>query len=105
MYNKFIMKNMNPLQWIVLIGAAASAIGYLFSKFVKLFGTWFKFIDDWYGTDEKPGITQRLNDGQEHFNKIDTELAIIKAELFNNGGSSLRDSIDRIERAVTDKSK
>jgi len=99
------MKNMNPLQWIVLIGAAASAIGYLFSKFVKLFGTWFKFIDDWYGSDDKPGITQRLNDGQEHFEKIDAELAIIKAELFNNGGSSLRDSIDRIERAVTDKSK
>ena len=97
------MNNLNPLQWIVLIGAAASAIGYLLSKFFKLFGTWFKFIDDWYGTEEKPGITQRLNDGQAHFNKIDIELATIKAELFNNGGSSLRDSIDRIEQAVTKK--
>jgi len=95
------MNNLNPLQWIVLIGAAASAIGYLATKFFKLFGTWFKFIEDWYGTEEKPGITQRLNDGQDHFNKIDAELATIKAELFNNGGSSLRDSIDRIERAVT----
>lgn len=97
------MNNLNPLQWIVLIGAAASAIGYLLNKFLKLFGTWFKFIDDWYGTEEKPGITQRLNDGQEHFNKIDIELATIKSELFNNGGSSLRDSIDRIEKAVTKK--
>jgi hypothetical protein len=97
------MNNLNPLQWIVLIGAAASAAGYLFTKFFKLFGTWFKFIEDWYGTEEKPGITQRLNEGQEHFNKIDAELATIKAELFNNGGSSLRDSIDRIERAVTKK--
>lgn len=92
---------MNPLQWIVLIGAAASALAYMTNKVAKLFKTWFKFIDDWYGTEEKPGITQRLNDGQEHFEKIDAELAIIKAELFNNGGSSLRDSIDRIERAVT----
>jgi hypothetical protein len=97
------MNNLNPLQWIVLIGAAASAMGYLFAKFFKLFGTWFKFIEDWYGTEEKPGITQRLNEGQEHFNKIDAELATIKAELFNNGGSSLRDSIDRIEKAVTKK--
>lgn len=97
------MNNLNPLQWIVLIGAAASAFGYLFTKFFKLFGTWFKFIEDWYGTEEKPGITQRLNEGQEHFNKIDIELATIKAELFNNGGSSLRDSIDRIEQAVTKK--
>ena len=40
----------------------------------------------------------RLNDGQDHFNKIDAELKIIKDELFNNGGSSLRDAIDRIER-------
>ena len=97
------MNNLNPLQWIVLIGAAASAMGYLFTKVFKLFGTWFKFIEDWYGTDEKPGITQRLNEGQAHFNKIDIELATIKAELFNNGGSSLRDSIDRIEQAVTKK--
>jgi hypothetical protein len=95
------MTDMNPLQWIVLIGAAASALAYMTNKVAKLFKTWFKFIDDWYGTEEKPGITQRLNDGQEHFEKIDSELAIIKAELFNNGGSSLRDSIDRIERAVT----
>lgn len=84
-----------------MIGAAASALAYMTNKVAKLFKTWFKFIDDWYGTEEKPGITQRLNDGQEHFEKIDSELAIIKAELFNNGGSSLRDSIDRIERAVT----
>jgi hypothetical protein len=95
------MTDMNPLQWIVLIGAAASALAYMTNKVAKLFKTWFKFIDDWYGTEEKPGITQRLNDGQDHFEKIDSELAIIKAELFNNGGSSLRDSIDRIERAVT----
>lgn len=99
------MTNMNPLQWIVLIGAAASALGYLFTKFFRLFGTWFKFIDDWYGTEDKPGITQRLNEGQERFANIDAELSIIKAELFNNHGSSLRDSIDRIERAVTDKNK
>jgi hypothetical protein len=95
------MDNLNPLQWIVLIGAALSALIYIINKISKLFKTWFQFIDDWYGTEDKPGITKRLNEGQAHFEKIDTELAIIKAELFNNGGSSLRDSIDRIERAVT----
>ena len=95
------MDSLNPLQWIVLIGAARTAVTVIGHKFWKLFGTWFKFIEDWYGTEDKPGITQRLNEGQEHFNKIDIELATIKAELFNNGGSSLRDSIDRIEQAVT----
>jgi hypothetical protein len=89
---------MNPLQWIVLSAAAAAGIGYFIRLFIKITKTWYTFIDDWYGSEEKPGIVERLNDGQDHFNKIDTELATIKAELFNNGGSSLRDAIDRIEK-------
>jgi hypothetical protein len=90
--------SMNPLQWIVLSAAAAAGIGYFIRLFIKITKTWYTFIDDWYGSEEKPGIVERLNDGQDHFNKIDTELATIKAELFNNGGSSLRDAIDRIEK-------
>lgn len=90
--------SMNPLQWIVLSAAAAAGIGYFIRIIMKVTKSWFNFIDEWYGTEEKPGITQRLNDGQAHFNKIDIELATIKSELFNNGGSSLRDAIDRIEQ-------
>jgi hypothetical protein len=89
---------MNPLQWIVLSAAAAAGIGYFARIFFKSIKTWYTFIEDWYGTEDKLGINERLNDGQEHFNKIDAELATIKAELFNNGGSSLRDAIDRIEK-------
>ena len=89
---------MSILEWIVLSAAASAGLGYFANRFFRLFKTWFVFIEDWYGTDEKPGIVERLNDGQEHFNKIDSELATIKAELFNNGGSSLRDAIDRIEK-------
>jgi hypothetical protein len=91
------------LQTIILIGATASAmaaIGYFFTKIFKLFGTWFTFIQDWYGTEDKPGVNERLNDGAERFDRIEGELKIIKEELFNNHGSSLRDAIDRIEAAV-----
>lgn len=97
------MDSLNPLQWIVLIGAAITAIGLIGNKFWKLFGTWFRFIEDWYGTEEKPGVNERLNNGAARFEHIDKELSIIKAELFTNSGSSLRDSIDRIELAVTKK--
>ena len=90
--------SMNLLQFIVLAAAAAAGLGYFIRLFIKITKTWYTFIDDWYGSEEKPGIVERLNDGQDHFNKIDTELATIKAELFNNGGSSLRDAIDRIEK-------
>ena len=95
---------MNLLQWIVLSAAASAGLGYFVRIIIKVTKTWYKFIDDWYGSEEKPGIVERLNDGQEHFNKIDTELATIKAELFNNGGSSLRDAIDRIEKNTSNKS-
>ena len=90
--------SMNLLQWIVLSAAAAAGVGYFINLIVRVTKTWYTFIDDWYGSEEKPGIVERLNDGQDHFNKIDIELATIKAELFNNGGSSLRDAIDRIEK-------
>ena len=101
MYNYIIMSA--TLQTIILIGAAASAvgaIGYLLTKLFTLFGTWFQFINDWYGTEDKPGVNERLDAGAARFEYIESELKIIKEELFNNHGSSLRDAIDRIEAAV-----
>ena len=73
---------------------------FLVQSFLELFGTWFEFINDWYGTEDKPGVNERLNHGAERFEYIEGELKIIKEELFNNSGSSLRDAIDRIEAAV-----
>lgn len=89
---------MSILEWIVLSAAAASGLGYFGNKFFKLFKTWFQFIQDWNGTDEKPGIVERLQIGNERFNKLEDEIQVIKAELFNNHGTSLRDAIDRIEK-------
>lgn len=96
---------MNTLEWIVLVGAAGATISVFIVNLFKLFRTWFTFINDWNGdgTPEHPGIVKRLQIGDERFNKIDSEISIIKAELFTNGGSSLRDSINRIEKAVVNK--
>jgi hypothetical protein len=89
---------MSILEWIVLSAAAASAMGYFFAKFYKLFITWFQFIRDWNGTEDTPGVVERLQIGSDRFEYIESELKIIKEELFNNHGSSLRDAIDRIEK-------
>jgi len=96
---------MTTLQWIITLGAAASALGYMFSKLFKLFKTWFQFITDWNGNENTPGVVQRLHEGNERFDKIEVEISTIKAELFNNHGSSLRDAIDRIEEAVSKNNK
>lgn len=94
---------MNLLEWIVLIGAALSAVIYIGRKFAILFKTWFKFISDWNGTEESPGVVERLKQGNERFEKIEREISDIKEQLFPNSGSSLRDSIIRIEEHVSKK--
>jgi hypothetical protein len=97
---------MSSVNNLILIGGAATAIaaiGFLLGRTLKLFKSWFRFMDDWYGTEEKPGVIERLAEGNARFNWIEGELKIIKEELFNNHGSSLRDAIDRIEEAVSKK--
>ena len=91
------------MQWIITLAAALSALIYLGNKFITLFKTWFKFIDDWNGTEERPGVVARLAEGNARFDRIEEEISVIKAELFNNHGTSLRDAIDRIEKSVTNK--
>jgi hypothetical protein len=91
------------MQWIITLAAALSALIYLGNKFITLFKTWFKFIDDWNGNEERPGVVARLAEGNARFDKIEEEISVIKAELFNNHGTSLRDAIDRIEKSVTSK--
>lgn len=92
---------MDILQWIIAIGAALSAIIFMGKKVALVFKTWFKFMEDWYGNDDQPGIVARLADGNKRFDTIEEDIRVIKAELFNNHGTSLRDAIDRIEKAVS----
>jgi len=95
----------STLELIVLIGAAVGSLGYLLTIAARLAKTWFKFIEDWEGdgTEENPGVIHRLKTGNERFDKIESEIAEIKAELYPNSGSSLRDSITRIEHNTAKK--
>ena len=97
---------MTTVEKFVIIGAAISTLIYLLSLITKAAKMWFGFISDWQGTEDRPGVVERLEIGHQRFEKIDEELNIIKAELFANSGSSLRDSVDRIETILTgDKPK
>jgi hypothetical protein len=95
---------MSSINIILTIGAtctAFAAIGYVVNKFFKFIQTATRFMDDWYGTEDFPGVVERLSEGNLRFDKIEEEIATVKAELFTNGGSSVRDAINRIEAAVT----
>lgn len=80
-------------QWSLLVGVViggGAILGWFTRKLNLLFNTWHKFIRDWegeeagIGRDAVPGVMQRLN-------KLDGELS-------NNGGKSLKDTVDRIEK-------
>ena len=97
---------MTGLQTILTIGGVASAIaaiGYVLARGFKFIQSATRFMDDWYGTEEYPGVVERLAHGNARFDLIEGELKIIKEELFNNHGTSLRDAIDRIEAAIINK--
>jgi hypothetical protein len=97
---------MSSVNVLIIIGGAATAlasIGFILHKLYHFVQSMTRFMDDWYGTEDYPGVVERLAHGNARFDYIEKEISIVKAELFNNGGSSLRDSIDRIEAAVIKK--
>ena len=81
---------------IITIGAIAGAIAAVIAviavpiKKLKVFFTWLdKFRRDWEGEDAEPG-RDKVPGVMERLNRLDGELS-------NNGGSSLKDAVQRIE--------
>lgn len=58
------------------------------------FRAWEKFMVDWAGEEARPG-RDRIPGVMERLNDIDGELK-------NNGGSSVKDAVDRIEIHVNE---
>ena len=81
---------------IITIGAVAGAIAAVVAviavpiKKLRIFFTWLdKFRRDWEGEEAEPG-RDRVPGVMERLNRLDGELS-------NNGGSSLKDAVQRIE--------
>ena len=63
-------------------------------KTIKIFLDWLdKFRRDWEGEESEPG-RDRVPGVMERLNRLDGELS-------NNGGSSLKDSVQRIESTLS----
>lgn len=85
--------------WGLLLAVAAAAGG--FWKFVR--PAWQRlseFLDDWGGKPERPGW-DRIPGVPERLQSIEAATAAHRralAELRPNGGSSIKDAIDRIDK-------
>lgn len=80
----------------IIIGITGAILGLtqvvlpLWRKVNKLFDTWASFVRDWNGEPAEPG-REAVPGVMERLNKLDGELS-------HNGGSSLKDAVDRLEK-------
>lgn len=82
---------------VLLAGVVAGVLKVI--PFVRRIG---HFVDDWFGEDSRggaartPGVLDRLT-------AIEAKVARIEGQFTTNGGSTLRDAVNRVEAAVTDQ--
>jgi hypothetical protein len=85
------MSTLETTSIIIGIILGGSAILYpLFRKLNKLFKTWSRFIIDWEGEEAEPG-RDAVPGVMARLNKLDGELS-------HNGGKSVKDVVNRLEK-------
>lgn len=98
MSNEVIMWVTGTATSIGVILGTVFAVGRLLRPFKKRLESWInnweQFMVDWAGEEERPG-RDRIPGVMERLNDIDGELK-------HNGGSSIKDSVDRIEKRLID---
>lgn len=86
----------NTLLTIGAVAGAIAAVAVILAvpiRTIRTFITWLdKFRRDWEGEDSEPG-RDRVPGVMERLNRLDGELS-------NNGGSSLKDAVQRIELKI-----
>ena len=66
---------MTFVQWIITAGAVVGALGIIFQTLVRPVFRWAQ--------------------------RIEKAVSTVESNMINNGGSSLRDAVDRIENRIT----
>lgn len=88
---------------VTIIIAAMVALYKVVRKFTRRVGY---FLDDWGGTEIRPGVPQRsgvmerLEDHGRQLGEVHQQIDRMGAELTSNGGGSIKDTIQRIDLRV-----
>lgn len=69
--------------------AVLIVLGYVWKKLHPVIRKVEQFSEDWFGEPARPGVAARPG--------VMERIAKLNAELHPNGGSSLRDAVDRTE--------
>jgi hypothetical protein len=97
---------------VAWIGAAVAGVGILTAAWRitrgagRILRGLVHFLDDWGGEPgrpgkpARPGVIEQLADHSNRLGAVESRLSRVDNQLKPNGGSSLRDAIDRVEAAV-----
>ena len=84
---------------VVLTGICTLAY-FIWRKAVR--PAWHQFsqlLADWHGSPERPGVPARPG-VLARLAAMDERLASVEGQLTRNGGSSMRDAVDRVENKL-----
>lgn len=84
---------MTPDQTLMAIAASITAITVIaigLKKALVFIKKAVHFFDDWIGSEDNPGMLERLEN-------IEKDISEIKKEVTYNSGTSLKDAVRRIE--------
>lgn len=84
-------------QAIAVIVAVVAFIGWLVKRAWPVVAAVKDFLDDWKGEHARPGQPARPG-VPDTLQALKVQVATLQHEVRPNGGSSLRDAIDRVEK-------
>jgi PAS domain S-box-containing protein len=84
----------NPLDILLAVGAAAGALASIYKAYRPIWGALVKIKDRMFATRRLESQVLALTDV---VTRLSQQCQGISAQLQNNGGSSVKDSLDRIE--------
>lgn len=88
--------------WIISLAAVITAL-LILARFAGLLWRFVRrvghFLDDWFGEEARDGQPARPG-FPARIGELERRTAAIEHELHPNSGASLRDAVDRVERAV-----
>ncbi|WP_211323398.1 hypothetical protein [Amycolatopsis palatopharyngis] len=99
---------------IAILTAVSKVVAKTTRAIRRVWRPFTDFLEDWRGEPARPGrdkqpgamermqaIETRVTANTEHLSAMDDRLVRVEAEFRPNGGSSLRDSLNRVESYVS----